>query len=86
MLDGRAIFWLAQISSFGEAKDWALLTLVSLVAGLLGAAWADLRGKIRAVETRLDAKIVADAAGYERLTRCEERLDAIRGARREGDR
>lgn len=76
---------LLQISSFDHAKDWIVLALVGLVGTLLGAAWSDLRGKIGALETRLDAKIHEDKTLYERVTRCEERLDAIRG-RREGDR
>lgn len=73
---------LFQIASFDQAKDWIVLALVALVGTLLGAAWADLRAKIRAVESRLDAKIDEDRQGYERLTRCEERLDALRSGRR----
>jgi hypothetical protein len=71
-----------QIGSFGEAKDWLVLALVGLVGTLLGAAWGDIRGQIRAINGRLDAKIEEDKTGYERLTRCEERLDALRGGRR----
>lgn len=85
MSDTLAALWIAlQISSFGEAKDWLVLALVGLVGTLLGAAWGDVRGQIRAVNNRLDAKIEEDKSGYERLTRCEERLDAaLRGGRRE---
>ncbi len=68
-----------QIASFEAAKDWIVLALVGIVGSFLGAAWADLRGQIRALNGRLDAKIDEDKAGYERLTRCEERLDALRG-------
>lgn len=64
----------AQVASFDAAKDYVLLALVGVVASLLGAAWADLRGKIQGVESRLDEKIEQDRTGYERLTRCEERL------------
>lgn len=64
----------AQVASFDAAKDYVLLALVGVVATLLGAAWADLRGKIRAVESCLNEKIEQDKTGYERLTRCEERL------------
>jgi len=76
--------WLAlQIESFDSAKDWVLLALVSLVGGLVGGAWIDMKGKIRTLEVRLESKIAADEKGYERLTRCEERLDALRGRRKE---
>ena len=74
---------LFQIETFESAKDWIVLALIGLVGSLLGAAWADLRGKIKATDVRLDAKIQEDKAGYERLTRCEERLDALRGRRKE---
>jgi glucose-6-phosphate-specific signal transduction histidine kinase len=81
--DAPAALWIAlQIASFGEAKDWLVLALVGLVGTLLGAAWGDIRGQIRAINGRLDAKIEEDKTGYERLTRCEERLDALRGGRR----
>lgn len=73
-----------QIETFEGAKDWAVLFLIGMVGSLLGAAWADLRGKIKALETRLDGKIAEDKIGYERLTRCEERLDALRN-KRKGD-
>jgi hypothetical protein len=76
---------LFQIETFESTKDWIVLALIGLVGTLLGAAWADLRGKIRANEVRLDAKIEEDKAGYERLTRCEERLDALRRGRRSED-
>lgn len=73
-----------QIETFEGAKDWAVVVLIGMVGSLLGAAWADLRGKIKALETRLDGKIAEDKTGYERLTRCEERLDALRN-KRKGD-
>jgi hypothetical protein len=76
---------LFQIETFESTKDWVVLGLIGLVGTLLGAAWADLRGKIKAAEIRLDAKIHEDKLGYERLTRCEERLDALRNGRRKGD-
>jgi hypothetical protein len=76
---------LFQIETFESAKDWIVLALIGLVGSLLGAAWADLRGKIRANEVRLDAKIQEDKTGYERLTRVEERLDALRQGRRGSD-
>lgn len=79
----QALYLLAQIETFESTKDWIVLTLISLVGGLLGAAWADLKGKIKALEVKLEAKIAEDAKGYERLTRCEERLDALRGRRKE---
>lgn len=73
---------LFQVDTFESTKDWAVLALIGLVGSLVGAAWADLKGKIRAVEVQLDAKIAEDAKGYERLTRCEERLDALRSSRK----
>lgn len=73
-----------QIETFDGAKDWAVLILIGMVGSLLGAAWADLKGKIKVLEVRLDDKIAEDKVGYERLTRCEERLDALRN-RRKGD-
>jgi hypothetical protein len=76
---------LFQIETFESTKDWVVLALIGLVGTLLGAAWADLRGKIKATDIRLDAKIQEDKAGYERLTRCEERLDALRQGRRKDD-
>lgn len=77
------ILLLFQIETYAEAKDWIVLALIGLVSGLLGGAWADLRGKIKGLEDRLSAKVKADEAGYERLTRCEERLDALRNRRKE---
>jgi hypothetical protein len=77
-------FLLFQIETFASAKDWVVLALIGLVGALVGGAWADLKGKIRTLEVRLEAKIEEDKVGYERLTRCEERLDALR-LRRKND-
>jgi hypothetical protein len=76
------IFLLLQIETFASAKDWIVLTLVTVVGALLGGAWMDVKGQIRALSIRLDAKIEEDKTGYERLTRLEERVAAILGGRR----
>jgi hypothetical protein len=80
-----AAILLFQIETFQSTKDWVVLALIGLVGSLLGAAWADLKGKIAALNVRLDGKIQEDKSGYERLTRCEERLDALRQGRRKED-
>lgn len=68
---------LAQIGTFESTKDYILLALIGFVGSLLAASWADQRGKIKSVDDRLSDKIKQDSTGYERLTRCEERLTEL---------
>lgn len=69
---------LFQVETFGAAKDYILLALVSLVGVLIGAAWMDVRSKLAALEARLEAKITKDAEnGYQRLAKVETEVAQV---------